>query len=382
MKSISTKLKDSDILERRVRGIERDAKSYTARVNSLADHVDPNLLIQPVERIVTELNGALTRARRAKTQQQGLETQQTREKKKLADGKRRLAEIQSRLAALCEEADCEDYGDLAEAEARSEHRRKIENELAEVARQLLGLSGGATIEAFVEEVMSVDPDGVGPQIVRLEEDIQQLHQERSGLDQTIGGERKELARMQGSPQAADLAEEGQRLLARLEGGVEKYTRLRLASAVLSQAIERYRDKNQGPLLVRAGTLFAQLTNGSFEGIRADYDDHGNAVLVGVRPGGRNVIGTVGMSDGTADQLFLALRLASLETYLENNEPLPFIVDDILIRFDNDRAAAALGVLSSLSEKTQVIFFTHHRHLLEQAEAHVDPSNLFLHVLHD
>ncbi len=382
LKSISEKLKDSDILERRVRGIERDAKSYTERVNSLAGHAGPDLLKQPVERIVTELNGALTRARRAKTQQQGLETQKAREKKKFEDGKRRLVEIQSRIVALCEEAECKDDEELAEAEARSERRREIESELAEVARQLLRLSGGATIEAFVEEVMSVDPDGIGPQIVHLKEDIQQLHQERSGLDQTIGGERKELARMQGSAQAADLAEEGQRLLARLEGGVEKYARLRIASAVLSRAIERYRDKNQGPVLVRAGAFFAQLTNGSFEGIRADYDDQGHAILVGVRPGGRNVIGTSGMSDGTADQLFLALRLASLETYLENNEPLPFIVDDILIRFDNDRASATLRVLSRLSEKTQVIFFTHHRHLLEQAEAHVDPSNLFLHVLSD
>ena len=64
----------------------------------------------------------------------------------------------------------------------------------------------------------------------------------------------------------------------------------------------------------------------------------------------------GMSDGTTYQLYLALRLASLETYLKNNEPMPFIVDDILIRFDDKRATAALQVLAELSTKTQVIFF--------------------------
>lgn len=380
LKMISGKLKDTDILERRVTGIERDAKSYTERVNSLAGHVDPDLRGQPVERIVTELSATLTRARTAKTQQQGLEAQRNREKEKLAQGEKTLAGIRSRIAVLCEEAGCQEYGELDEAEALSERRRKIENELEDVDRQLHKLSGGATIEKFLEEVMLVDPDGIGPRMVRLKEENRQLHLEKSDLDQTIGGERKELARMQGSAQAADLAEEGQRLLARLEGGVEQYARLRVASAVLSQAIERYRDKNQEPVLVRAGELFAQLSNGSFEGIRADYDDLGNAVLVGVRPGGRDVVGTAGMSDGTADQLYLALRLASLDAYLKNNEPLPFIVDDILIRFDNDRAVAALSVLSRLSEKTQVIFFTHHRHLVEQAEAHVAPSVLFKHSL--
>ncbi len=64
----------------------------------------------------------------------------------------------------------------------------------------------------------------------------------------------------------------------------------------------------------------------------------------------------GMSDGTTYQLYLALRLASLETYLKNNEPIPFIVDDILMRLDDRRAMAALQVLAELSTKTQVIFF--------------------------
>jgi len=87
-----------------------------------------------------------------------------------------------------------------------------------------------------------------------------------------------------------------------------------------------------------------------------------------------------MSDGTADQLYLALRLAGIEHYLDGNEPMPFIVDDILIKFDNRRAAAALQALAEISAKTQVIFFTHHRHLVELAEAHVDGAVLCVHGL--
>jgi uncharacterized protein YhaN len=102
--------------------------------------------------------------------------------------------------------------------------------------------------------------------------------------------------------------------------------------------------------------------------------------VGVRSGGGNIVTVEWMSDGTADQLYLALRLAGLDTYLNNNEPLPLIVDDILIMFDDDRAAATLQVLAELSHKTQVIFFTHHRHLVELAEKTIDASELILHTL--
>jgi len=150
--------------------------------------------------------------------------------------------------------------------------------------------------------------------------------------------------------------------------------------VLAIAIERYRDKSQGPILTRAAELFRRITNGSFEGLRAEFDDTGRPVIVGARSGNAELVTVEGMSDGTADQLYLALRLAGLEMYLKKNEPLPFVVDDILIMFDNDRAAATLRVLAELSEKTQVIFFTHHRHLVELAENHVDPALLIEHTL--
>ena len=84
-----------------------------------------------------------------------------------------------------------------------------------------------------------------------------------------------------------------------------------------------------------------LTQGSFAGVQIDDDGDGHSVIKGVRPGGI-LVGVDGMSDGTHDQLYLALRLASLKSWLESHEPIPFIVDDILLNFDDDRATAALA----------------------------------------
>ena len=214
----------------------------------------------------------------------------------------------------------------------------------------------------------------------LKEKIDALNQEKSGLNQTIGQERNELSKMDGSAHAAEVAEDIQIQIGRLENDIEQYARLKIAARVLQQAIERYRDKSQGPVLSRASALFRQITLGSFEGVRAEFDGNGNPMLVGVRSGGAEILAVEAMSDGTADQLYLALRLAGLEEYLTKNEPIPFIVDDILIKFDDDRAAAALQALAELSAKTQVIFFTHHRHLVNLAEKNVGASTLVKHEL--
>jgi uncharacterized protein YhaN len=100
----------------------------------------------------------------------------------------------------------------------------------------------------------------------------------------------------------------------------------------------------------------------------------------MRSGLKQQVAVAGMSEGTADQLYLALRLASLETYLEKKEPLPFIVDDILVNFDDERALATLQEFARLSARTQVIFFTHHQHLVELARQHLDKDVLFTHRL--
>ncbi len=186
--------------------------------------------------------------------------------------------------------------------------------------------------------------------------------------------------MDSSAQTAEAAEEVQDVLARIETDASRYVRLRLATAILRGGIERYRKKNEGPVLQKASRLFQRLTRGSFEGLSVDVDDSGQSVLKGVRPDKGKTVDLAGMSDGSADQLYLALRLAGLECYLENKEPVPFVLDDVLISFDDDRALTALEVLAEFSRRTQVIFFTHHQHLVELARARLDPAVLFVHAL--
>ena len=71
-----------------------------------------------------------------------------------------------------------------------------------------------------------------------------------------------------------------------------------------------------------------------------------------------------------------LLSSTLESYLDRREPLPLIVDDVLVQFDDARAVATLRTLAELSRRTQVLIFTHHDHLVRLAEAEVDSAILF------
>jgi len=82
-----------------------------------------------------------------------------------------------------------------------------------------------------------------------------------------------------------------------------------------------------------------------------------------------------LSEGTRDQLFLALRLVAVEDHVAQGTPLPFLGDDILQSFDEGRAAATFRALLDFSRTTQVILLSHHQHLLELAQATLSPGQV-------
>jgi len=374
LKSLFDTLKEADILRKRITGIDRDADDFTGKVTDLLERIAPELIGRSPDEAALELHGRLKGYRDARSRQETLDKQLKKEQERLDRAKNAVLKVETQLRRMCEEARCDTIDELADSERRSNRKRQIENDLKNIDERLRQLSAGAPVADFIEQAMEVDSDSISGEFKRLEETTQSLTAEKSDLDQTIGSERTELGRMDGSDRAAETAEEIQLLLGTIENDIEQYVRVKIAAGILSRAIERFRKKSQGPILNRASTLFSQITQGAFEGLRADFDDTGRPVIVGVRQAG-GIVTVDGMSDGTADQVYLALRLAGLEMYLERYEPLPLIVDDILIRFDNDRAAATLKVLAELSKKTQVIFFTHHHHLVEIAEKSMDESIL-------
>ena len=153
--------------------------------------------------------------------------------------------------------------------------------------------------------------------------------------------------------------------ARMQAAVERYVELTVARALITKAIDRVRSEQQDPLVSRAGELFAYTTRGEFAGIDTDIDDKGLPVVVGRRQSGA-AVSVAAMSDGTRDQLFLAFRLASLENYAASTEPLPFVADDILVHFDDERGAATLDLLARFAETNQVLLFTHHKSVRDDA----------------
>lgn len=132
------------------------------------------------------------------------------------------------------------------------------------------------------------------------------------------------------------------------------------------------------MMANASTYFSLMTGGVYE--RLVTDERGDKPMLCARRAGGVTIGIEQMSEGTADQLYLALRLAALELRRPSHPAMPLVLDDTLITSDDERAANILRALARFAEGSQVMLFTHHRHLMDIAKAALGRHAFVAHTL--
>jgi len=351
---------------------------YSGEVGSLVTALGANGKGRSTSDLVVELFSQYQDAVRKVQRREQLLTQLDGERVTYKTSKEQLNSANNELTELCRVAEVVNITDMPAVEDKARQKMELQGEVSQIEQQLIE-QNSATLDRIVEEANTVDRDALSVQIPMLEAEIMDYELLRDTLAQQVRDAEVALKEVDGSEKAADAAQRAQELLAKLRTATEDYVRLKASTFVITRAIEAYRQKHQGPILKLASQYFSTLTRESFKRLEVDFSEDDRQVLVGVRKNEKQV-SVNGMSEGTRDQLYFALRLAAIENYLETGPSIPVIVDDILVQFDDIRAKAAFEALEMLATRTQVLLLTHHAHLLPLAEQAVTNSILAVHRL--
>jgi uncharacterized protein YhaN len=130
------------------------------------------------------------------------------------------------------------------------------------------------------------------------------------------------------------------------------------------------------VLELAGEYLRLMTAGRFVRLRVAADGDHPQLLAQPAEGRAMAMGE--LSEGTADQLHLALRLAALEVQRQPERAMPLVLDDVFITSDDGRAASIFRALERFAQGGQVLVFTHHEHLVGIAQSTVAPGALGVH----
>ncbi|MEI8372024.1 MAG: AAA family ATPase [Planctomycetota bacterium] len=322
----------------------------------------------------------LAKARDVHTRHEQLAEQFKEAKNTLEESQASCTQADQTLEELVHLAKLETAESLESLLTNLELRHQAQSRIATFRDTLSGLARGQTVDDFLARIRAEDIETLPQRRHTLQSQKQEKEATLQTMRDTLSGLKHQRQTLESAGDAAaNYRQQAESCAARLTQDASRFVRLRLAAHFLQTQIERFRKENQGPLLEQSGQIFRHITRGAFGGLGAEFNADDTPILVGLRPD-QTSVSITGMSDGTRDQLYLALRLAALDRYLEQHEPMPLILDDLLITCDNDRAAAILPQLASLAQRTQIFLFTHHDHLVDLCRKTLVEDTFHIHRL--
>ena len=203
------------------------------------------------------------------------------------------------------------------------------------------LSGVKPVQAPEMDLTGYELGSVSNELLRLNSSLADV---RSQLDQSRG-------RVAALGDPAELEAKREALTARAEALTKRYDALELALGALENANSELQTRFSPQISALAGKLLGEMTGERYDTIllgsdlRAEAREKGELVT-------RQLLY---LSGGTADQVYLAVRLAICKLAL--GEDVPIVLDDALVRFDDERMRAALTLLRQEAGTRQIILFT-------------------------
>jgi uncharacterized protein YhaN len=356
--------------EARIVPMERNIADYEARVIDCVAHAAPALAGQPTFEAVRDLSSRLRAARQSSQSSDELQRIMREQRAKLRAHHEARDAARARLGSLLRASATDDPEELDVVITASDNRRALETRRTQLCADVLELGDGHSLLSLKAEFAAIDPSSLDAEL----EATRAIHAAAEAKEHqaraTAVLARDLLDRRGGSDSAARASSAKSRAQREMTDAAETFIGLQAQAFMLDWALARFRDEQQAPLLQRANGYFVQLTCGTHAKLVADGEG-ASLALSSRRAGlGSPKVPIAGMSDGTRDQLYLALRLAAVDLHLDNNIALPFIADDLAVNSDETRSVAALRALSRLSERTQTFYFTHHANLAQLARQHL------------
>ena len=244
-------------------------------------------------------------------------------------------------------------------------RVRIEEEARKVGREILDLLGLDDLAWAEVELDGADRDALTRERaelrLRLDDEDMRCHE----LYAAMGAATDRVQAIGGDARVVSIESRRRTVLLEIEDGALRYLRLRAGLAAMDQALRLYREGHRGSMLERASEAFVTMSGGAYSGLRTQHWKDRETLIAISRDGPSKEADQ--LSKGTRFQLYLSLRAAGYLEYAGIRTPPPFVADDIMETFDDFRAEEALRIFAKMAEVGQVIYLTHHRHLLPIAQ---------------
>jgi len=340
-------------LRHRVGGIKRVISDYLREASAMLQACGrpEEASVSAVDRLVRDLEAA----RDALKDRQNLRKEQKRLEGRRSHLLIRLQGLEAQRGALFRAATSENEEDFLAAASRARRRAELDKELKDARRLLETLLGsGDSLEQGIDELGRTSPEESEMKARRLNEEIEQLRRQMQGTDQKVGELRQQVRGVETDERASRLRAEIKSLEEDLLDDGHRWAILTLARAILRRTQQKYERERRPRVIEEAEGFFGEITGGRYRVVSPVGEAR---IELESNDGKRKTLEE--LSTGTAEPLYLSLRFGYICELGRQGQPLPVIMDEVLVDFDPERARGAARGIARLADSHQVLLFTCH-----------------------
>ena len=290
-----------------------------------------------------------------------LETQGRVLAEKINSLKRKIEEKNGELLEFLRSADTLDEGGFIEKSKTVGREKCLDGIVAEKKGYIQSRVGlGDIRDKFIKSVKSSSLEENHQELNSISNSLSELNAEKDQLLQLIGETKTRVDYLVGN-------EDMSKQQAKLEIGRQKIRECsrkwavnKIALYMLDKARKKYEKERQPAVIKLAEEIFGYVTKGNYSRIFKPMDSDDIFIV----DKNEQTKGLLEMSRGTREQLYLALRFGLIGEYEKRSEPLPIVMDDIFVNFDDDRNNQMRDRIIQFSKKRQVIILTCHKHTFD------------------
>jgi len=236
---------------------------------------------------------------------------------------------------------------------RSELQQEIAN-IEVILQTYLGRQGGQLEDTFAghsKAALIQESEQLEAEIAVLSADLEQLQKALGGLNV-----KREM--LEQSQRLEELQQEREILQAKAQNLAERWTSLRICQWVIEQVSRKYEQERQPEVLRLASAYFASITNQRYQRVYAPI----GMQQIKIEAENGEVLEPPQLSQGTLEQLYLAIRFALAKQIAQEKVEIPIFADDILVNFDRFRLANTVELIQEISASHQIILLTCHQRI--------------------
>ncbi len=289
-----------------------------------------------------------------KSEKEKLSELRESKKRKLKQIRSGFQETEKRINDLLQTIEATNSEDFMQKYRLNEKVRQVLERKEKSVESIRSITGMEANEVATTLSSKEKPD-LEAVLQRLKDKIRELEDEKKAKFGKRGELKKEIEQLEGESELSEHLSLLESKKTQLKNAYKEWLSGKIALELLEEVKNKMEQEQQPAVIKNSSGYFREMTAGKYANLYVSVGD-GNITVVS----GDHVTREIKqLSRGTKEQLLISMRLGFIDEYEEKSEPLPLVMDEVLVNFDPVRARQAAEIFHNFAKNRQILLFTCH-----------------------